>query len=59
MATDLTTWLTVGQAARRLGVSESLVRSLVDREKLSGARTAHGRLIDPTSVDDYLEEHDG
>ena len=57
MAIDLTTWLTVGQAARQLGVSESLVRNLVDRDKLAGLRTAHGRLIDPESVATYLEDH--
>ena len=44
-------WLTPAQAAARLGVTVGRVRVLCDTGKLTHARLAAGRLIDPASVD--------
>jgi hypothetical protein len=41
------------EAARRLGVTRAMVTYLFDRGLVTGRRTAIGRLIDPTSVEQY------
>lgn len=43
--------LSVGQAARLLGLSPARVRELVDQGKLTAERTPLGRLISAKSVE--------
>ncbi len=50
-------WVTVGAAARAIGVHHSYVRMLVDTGKLRAKRTSFGiRLIDKAAVDSFARE---
>jgi excisionase family DNA binding protein len=49
-------WLTVGQAAERLGWSDTWVRALVDRGVLPCLRTRVGRLVPAEAVEVLLRE---
>jgi hypothetical protein len=55
--TPPTTWPTIGQASRALGVSPQRVRELIERGKLRAKRGALGyRFIDPISLEKRLAE---
>ena len=54
VTTGYETWLPVVDAARRLGVTPERVRQLCNAGKLTHARLATGRLIDPAAVDARL-----
>lgn len=50
-------WLTVGQAARLLRVSDTTVREYADAGRLTASRLPSGhRRIDPTSVEQLRAE---
>jgi hypothetical protein len=49
-------WLTTGQAARALGVSEARVRTMADRDELETERTPLGRLFFASSVEKLRKE---
>lgn len=50
-------WLTVGQAARLLGVSETTARDYADAGRLNSTRLPSGhRRIDPASVEKLRAE---
>lgn len=57
-AIDLRNWLTPSQVARRLGLSTEMVRQYCRQGKLVVAWTAHGRLIDPESVERLARERE-
>jgi excisionase family DNA binding protein len=48
--------LSPAQAARRLGLSGQRVRQLADRGTLPSIRTALGRLLDATAVDELAAQ---
>jgi excisionase family DNA binding protein len=50
-------WLTVGEAARRLGVSRWTVRRMVDTGELRGVDVRHMLRVENQSIDDYIEQH--
>jgi len=58
VAIDTAEWLSTQQAAHRLNRSAALVRILTDRGTLRAVRTPLGRLIDPASVDELLQERE-
>ncbi len=53
---DVGALITVGQAARRLGVSPEMVRQWLRDQRLPHVTTALGRLIDPRAVEAFAEE---
>ena len=48
---QISSWLTTMDTARRLGTSESYVRLLRDAGRLQAVRTRLGWLVDPVSVE--------
>lgn len=56
---ELLHWLSNGAAAHRLHCSRQWARELIHRGQLRAIRTPLGNLIDPTSVDEYLETRTG
>ena len=56
MTTDVEAMLAPGQVARRLGVSDQMVRDWMKTGRLPAVRTALGRLIHPDDVDRLIEE---
>ncbi len=49
-------WISLSEAARRLGLSETHVRWLADRGRLRAVRSAYGRLFDPDDVERFARE---
>jgi excisionase family DNA binding protein len=49
-----TEWLSIGQAARKLGLSGQRIRQLIEAGSLRCEMTAYGRLIDPESVTEEI-----
>lgn len=49
-------WLTVADAARRLGITTQRGVQLLDRGKLRHVQTPLGRLVDPASVEHRLRQ---
>jgi excisionase family DNA binding protein len=46
-------WLSVHDAAMRLGISRIVVRDAILRHRIVAVRTRIGYLLDPASVEDY------
>ena len=55
METEITRWLSLNQAARRLGVTPQMTHIYCRRGKLRFIVTALGRLIDPESVEQLAQ----
>jgi predicted site-specific integrase-resolvase len=55
---ELTHWLSLGQAARRLGVSPQMVDVYCRTGKLTFVSTPLGRLIDPANVERLAKERE-
>ncbi len=55
---DVTQWLSIGQAARALGVRPQTVDVYCWKGKLTYLRTPLGRLIDPASVERLAKERE-
>ena len=53
---EVTTWLSLGQAARRLAVSPQMVDVYCRAGKLTFVTTSLGRLIEPASVERLVRE---
>lgn len=49
-------WLSISQVARRLAISNSMVRKLIRQGKLSARRTTLGALMAPEDVDALKKE---
>jgi excisionase family DNA binding protein len=56
---ELRRWLSTGAAAHRLGCSPQWIRELIHLGQLRAIRTSIGNLIDPASVDEYLDSRGG
>lgn len=55
---EVTHWLSLGQAARRLGVSPQMVDVYCRTGKLTYVTTPLGRLFDPASVERLAKERE-
>jgi predicted site-specific integrase-resolvase len=55
---EVTHWLSLGQAARRLAVSPQMVNMYCRTGRLTYVATPLGRLIDPASVERLTKERD-
>lgn len=53
---ELEQWMSVKDAAERLGASRQGVRHLADARRIRGAKTAIGWLFDPASVEELAEK---
>lgn len=51
---DISGWISSGEAARRLRCSGRWILVLIAAERLNAIKTPLGHLIDPASVDAYL-----
>ncbi len=49
-------WISLSEAARRLGLSETHVRALADRGRLRARRRVYGRLFDPDDGERFARE---
>jgi excisionase family DNA binding protein len=49
-------WLSMSQAARLLGLSTARVRQLISDGQLRAERTVLGRLVDPASLNELMEQ---
>lgn len=59
MATaDITTWMRVSEAARRLGVTLEMVRRWAASGRLTAVRTPYGHLVEPGSVERLARERE-
>ena len=52
-------WLSITQAAQRLGKTRTGVTWLVENRKIRAVKTAIGYLLDPQSVEEYAEKQKG